>query len=217
MALSRGQLIDAAIEILHEGGLASLSMRNIAKRLDVQPGALYWHVKSKQDLLALVAERILAPDAAAAVEPSAAEPSATATATASDDAFDARAAAVGIRTALLSVRDGAEIVSLTNALQPGSLAPLRQLRALLGNGPDRDSLTAQQSEWGARVLSHYILGAVAEEQNRAELVRAGVLPAEAAERDDLESYLFGVDVILSGLTSAGVASSAIASGASSSE
>lgn len=186
MALSRGQLIDAAIEILHEGGLASLSMRNIAKRLDVQPGALYWHVKSKQDLLALVAERILETDAA--------------------DAVDARAAAVGIRAALLSVRDGAEIVSLTNALRPGSLAPLRQLRALLGGGPDGGRLTVQQSEWGARVLSHYILGAVAEEQNRAELVRAGVLPAEAAERDDLQRYLFGVDVILRGLTSAGVKS-----------
>ncbi|MBC7673951.1 MAG: TetR family transcriptional regulator, partial [Polaromonas sp.] len=60
MALSREHIVDAAMTILRSYGLASLSMRNLAKNLGVQPGALYWHVKSKQDLLVLLADRILA-------------------------------------------------------------------------------------------------------------------------------------------------------------
>jgi TetR/AcrR family tetracycline transcriptional repressor len=181
MALSREQLIDAAIAILRDHGLASLSMRNLAKELGVQPGALYWHVKSKQDLLALVAERILTTPAGTV------GPVAT--------SGDARQAAVEIRAALLSVRDGAEIVSLAHALHPRSLAPMRELRVILAR-----ALTQQQADWGARVLTHYILGAVAEEQNRAELARAGALPDDPRSDCTVEAYLFGVDVILGGLT-----------------
>lgn len=180
MALSREQLIDTAIAILRDNGLASLSMRNLAKELGVQPGALYWHVKSKQDLLTLVAERILTTPAGTSGQ-------------ALNDG-DARQATLQIRAALLTVRDGAEIVSLAHALDPRSLTPMRGLRLILAR-----ELTQQQADWGARVLTHYILGAVAEEQNRTELARAGLLPDDTRSDYTVEAYLFGIDVILSGL------------------
>lgn len=185
MALSREQLVQTAIAILRDHGLAALSMRNLAKQLVVQPGALYWHVKSKQDLLALVAERILA----GAVGPSS-----------TVGQYEiARDAAVRIRAALLTVRDGAEIVSLAQALDPRPLAPRSALRVILAR-----ELPPEQADLGARVLAHYILGAVAEEQNRAELALAGHVPDTRTEHT-VEVYIFGVDIILSGLKLAGTA------------
>ncbi|MBC7517629.1 MAG: TetR family transcriptional regulator [Microbacteriaceae bacterium] len=183
MALSREQIIDAAMTILSNYGLASLSMRNLAKNLGVQPGALYWHVKSKQDLLVLVAERILATT-----------PAWIGRAEAHSDRAAARQAALDIRTALTSVKDGAEVVSVAQALSPKQLAPLQRLRDTLPA-----NLTLRQAEWGVRALTHYILGAVAEEQTHAELILAGVAANEEWTADTTEAFIFGVDALLSGL------------------
>ena len=60
MALSRDAIGDAALRLVQAAGLSSLSMRGVATELNVAPGALYWHVDSKQELLALLAERIRA-------------------------------------------------------------------------------------------------------------------------------------------------------------
>ncbi|MFJ7912782.1 TetR/AcrR family transcriptional regulator C-terminal domain-containing protein [Kitasatospora sp. NPDC096204] len=49
--LDRGQVVDAALELLNEAGLDGLTLRAIAARLDVKAPALYWHVKDKQALL----------------------------------------------------------------------------------------------------------------------------------------------------------------------
>jgi TetR/AcrR family transcriptional regulator, tetracycline repressor protein len=181
MALSRQQIIDTGLEILRSYGLADLSMRRLARDLGVQPGALYWHVKNKQELLGVLAERILAPVAADA--------------SAGGAAAGSRRLARDIRAALLSVRDGADVVSLTQALDPQSLAPLRLLEALLSDG----GLPPEQARWGARTLMHFILGAVAEEQTRAELAGAGLVPPGFQELQADEAFDFGVDTILRGL------------------
>ncbi|MFS0702718.1 TetR family transcriptional regulator, partial [Cellulomonas sp. 179-A 4D5 NHS] len=60
MALTRAQVVAAALEILDEYGLGDLTMRRLAGSLGVQPGALYWHVANKQALLAEVADAIVA-------------------------------------------------------------------------------------------------------------------------------------------------------------
>ena len=64
MALNRDDVVDAAWHILQSYGLGDLSMRRLAKELEVQPGALYWHVANKQELLAVLAQRMVAPLAA---------------------------------------------------------------------------------------------------------------------------------------------------------
>ncbi|GAA2033212.1 TetR/AcrR family transcriptional regulator C-terminal domain-containing protein [Catenulispora yoronensis] len=51
MKLEREAIVDAAIKLLDEVGLDGLSMRRLAKDLDVQAPALYWHFKNKQELL----------------------------------------------------------------------------------------------------------------------------------------------------------------------
>ncbi|MDO4253029.1 MAG: helix-turn-helix domain-containing protein [Rothia sp. (in: high G+C Gram-positive bacteria)] len=59
MALSRPIIVDTAFRLLTRYGLADLSMRRLAQELDVAPGALYYHVKNKQDLLAALACKLL--------------------------------------------------------------------------------------------------------------------------------------------------------------
>ena len=184
MALSREQIVDAAMAILRSYGLASLSMRNLAKNLGVQPGALYWHVTSKQDLLVLLADRILATTT----------PARTDQVGARSDWSDARQAALDIRTALMSVKDGAEVVSVAQTLNPRQLAPLQPLRDTLPA-----DLSLRQAEWGVRALTHYILGAVAEEQTHAELILAGVAASEELTAYTTEAFIFGVDAFLRGL------------------
>ncbi|MFK0244693.1 TetR family transcriptional regulator [Amycolatopsis azurea] len=176
MKVTRTQIVDGAYELLRERGLSSLSMRRLALDLGVQPGALYYHVANKQELLAVVAARVLADFPASPADP--------------------RSAARDLRSALLRVRDGAEVVSFVQAYRPDVLTPTRALNRLFA-----EQFPARQAEWAARTIVHYVLGFVAEEQNRAELVRARIVEDEPAlERESAEAFLFGVDAILTGLT-----------------
>ena len=59
VALSREKILDTAFDVLRQFGLADLSMRRLATELGVAPGALYYHVRSKQELLSLLATRLL--------------------------------------------------------------------------------------------------------------------------------------------------------------
>ncbi|KAA2261067.1 TetR/AcrR family transcriptional regulator [Solihabitans fulvus] len=58
MKLTAERIIDAGMEIFAEGGYHALSMRQVAERLDAQAGSLYYHVKNKNALLQLMADRV---------------------------------------------------------------------------------------------------------------------------------------------------------------
>ncbi|MCX4447264.1 TetR/AcrR family transcriptional regulator C-terminal domain-containing protein [Streptomyces sp. NPDC087866] len=49
--IDRSRVADTALRLLNEVGLDGLSLRAIAKELDVKAPALYWHFKDKQELL----------------------------------------------------------------------------------------------------------------------------------------------------------------------
>ena len=61
MQLHKRDVVDAATAILDSFGIADLTMRRLARELNVSPGALYWHFANKQQLLGAVADRILQP------------------------------------------------------------------------------------------------------------------------------------------------------------
>src|SRR5262249_26576635 len=48
------RVVEAAIELAEEGGIAAVSMRSVAQRLGVTAMALYRHVASKDELLVLM-------------------------------------------------------------------------------------------------------------------------------------------------------------------
>ncbi len=57
--VKQDQIIEAALLLLQEGGLDALSLRDIARRLNMQAPALYWYFRNKENLIDLMAEAIL--------------------------------------------------------------------------------------------------------------------------------------------------------------
>jgi len=59
-ALSRERIVDAAIELLDHEGEDGLTFRSLATRLATGPGAIYWHIKNKDELLAAASDVVVA-------------------------------------------------------------------------------------------------------------------------------------------------------------
>lgn len=147
----------AALALLDEVGLADLSMRRIAARLDVQPSALYWHFASKQALLAELADRI--------------------TARISHRDSSVLDTARSIRDALFAYRDGAELVLSTYALRLGSSAAQNALfDALVAHGADCP-------EERSAAIMHFILGHATLVQQRMHADSYGAVLTATAEVD----------------------------------
>ena len=186
-AYTRADVVETALRILDEFGLADLSMRRLAGVLDVQPSALYWHVPNKQTLLALVSDQII--DRAAQVEPA-------------DFTVDERldwkrltlAESVAIRDALLAFRDGAEVVSSTLALGLGADGALARIRV----GIDAAGFEPEVARVAADSILFLVLGQVWHEQQRMQANSLGVVDnLITAESPNLE---IGIQLILQGLT-----------------
>jgi len=188
---SRDDVAEAALRILDDLGLPDLTMRRLAAALDVQPSALYWHFPNKQTLLAELADRIVATRRA----PGRGRP-----ADGEDDWQEGvRAEASALRDALLSYRDGAEVVSSTLALGLGSPETVDRLSRAVARG----GFDAETSRRAATALLHFVLGHVSHEQQRLQYDSLGVLAdAEASpldEDDPAAAFAFGVGLLVGGL------------------
>jgi AcrR family transcriptional regulator len=56
--LTREQIVTAAVELLDAEGLEGFNMRELGKRLDSAATAVYWHVGSKANLIALAGDHV---------------------------------------------------------------------------------------------------------------------------------------------------------------
>ncbi|MEJ1086960.1 TetR family transcriptional regulator [Microbacterium sp. Mu-80] len=151
----RHSVIDCALRLLDEVGLPDLSMRRIATELEVQPSALYWHFPHKQALLAGVADRILT----AVPEP--------------DPTADPSQVADAVLDALLTYRDGAEVVMSSYALRLGTPRAQRALAAALGGAPDVGPL--------ADAVFEFIVGHAMLLQQRMHAQSIGAVEPDAAD------------------------------------
>ncbi|MFC5059623.1 TetR/AcrR family transcriptional regulator C-terminal domain-containing protein [Saccharothrix xinjiangensis] len=59
-ALTLDRIVATAVDLLDADGVAGLTMRRLADRLAVAPPTLYWHVKTKDDVLDLAVDAIFA-------------------------------------------------------------------------------------------------------------------------------------------------------------
>lgn len=59
-ALNRDRIVQAAIELIDQQGLAALSARQLAARLGCKPMSLYNHIASMDDLLDAIVDELLA-------------------------------------------------------------------------------------------------------------------------------------------------------------
>ena len=60
-ALSRERIIGAAVELLDVAGEGGLTFRALAAHLKTGPGAIYWHVANKSELLSAAVDAVLGP------------------------------------------------------------------------------------------------------------------------------------------------------------
>jgi TetR/AcrR family tetracycline transcriptional repressor len=56
--LSKDSVVDRALKVADADGLEALTIRKLAQELGVTPMALYWHFRSKDELLLGLAERV---------------------------------------------------------------------------------------------------------------------------------------------------------------
>ncbi|MFC9279165.1 TetR/AcrR family transcriptional regulator [Streptomyces collinus] len=56
--LTADRIVRAAIELLDDEGLDGLNMRSLAKRLNSAATAVYWHIKTKDELVRLASDAI---------------------------------------------------------------------------------------------------------------------------------------------------------------
>ncbi|RZI97948.1 MAG: TetR family transcriptional regulator [Brevundimonas sp.] len=59
-ALSRERIVEVAIELLDEEGEGGLTFRALATRLATGPGAIYWHIANKGELLGAASDAVVA-------------------------------------------------------------------------------------------------------------------------------------------------------------
>ncbi|MEV5435718.1 TetR/AcrR family transcriptional regulator C-terminal domain-containing protein [Streptomyces sp. NPDC052682] len=98
--LDRRRVVDTALKLLNEAGLEGLTLRALARELDVKAPALYWHFKDKQALLdEMATEMYRRMVAGADLDPA--------------DTWQERLlkANRGLRDALRGYRDGAKVFS----------------------------------------------------------------------------------------------------------
>ena len=178
-------MLDGAIAILDEYGLADLTMRRLASSLGVQPGALYWHFPNKQTLLGAVADRILEP-VDAPVE---------------SDTWDDQIAELAhrLRNAMLAHRDGADLVAASFAARTTTT----RTRRLFVDAALRAEMSRSEAELTADTLLYYVLGQTVDEQARIQLDSVGALAEDASplfeSPDATARFDFGLRLFVGGV------------------
>ena len=59
-SLSRERIVEASIELLDSSGEEGLTFRALSERLATGPGAIYWHIANKSDLLTAACDAVVA-------------------------------------------------------------------------------------------------------------------------------------------------------------
>ncbi|MFD9700159.1 TetR/AcrR family transcriptional regulator C-terminal domain-containing protein [Lentzea sp. NPDC059081] len=145
--MNREAVVAEALALLDEAGLDAVSTRRLAARLNVEQPSLYWHFRTKKDLLAAMAQ--------AAMEPHAAEPLPLP----GDDWREWFLANTrSFRRTLLLRRDGARLHA--GSTPAGDLERIRhKMEFLVASGvPERDAQMAMLA------AGRYTVGCVLEEQ-----------------------------------------------------
>ena len=154
MSLSRESIVATALSLMDNYGLADVTMRRVASTLGVQPGALYYHVESKQALFAAMSEVILRDLPAFH----------------GGDVMRLRLWAARLHTLLLAHHGGAELVSSVLALGKWEASPGASIESsLLAQGYEPRIASA-----AAHGLVNLVLGHAFDEEQRIAAARLGL-------------------------------------------
>jgi AcrR family transcriptional regulator len=206
-ALSKERIVETAIEILDADGESALTVRALTARLATGPGAIYWHVAGKNELLAATTDDVIARVMTEVVRD--AEP---------------REAIRAIALGLFDAIDAHPWVDAQLYREPWQSA---MLQIFEGIGGQLQALSVP--EWAqfdsASALVNYVLGVAGQNAANARLVARGMdrstflataaarwaqldpaeypfvrqLATRLREHDDREQFLAGIDLILAGI------------------
>ncbi|WP_282083699.1 TetR/AcrR family transcriptional regulator [Streptomyces tendae] len=218
--LSRERIVTAAVELLDTVGERGLTFRALAERLSTGPGAIYWHITGKAELLGAATDAVVT----AAVT---AGPAGTA-----DSPQDAvRAVALGLFDATEAHPWLATQLATQLSRTPwGTVAP-RMFESL---GRQVQAMGVPEAHWftASSALMHYILGAAGQNAvNSASAANAGpsgsdvdrdeflgtvstawegldpdeypftrAVADQVRGHDDREQFLAGISLVLAGIT-----------------
>jgi AcrR family transcriptional regulator len=206
--LSRERIVEAAVELLDTVGEGGLTFRALAERLATGPGAIYWHVAGKTELLGAATDAVVA-------------------ITIARDDTDATPQEV-IRALALGVFDAIDAhpwVGTQLARTPWQ-PPMLRVFERIGREVQALQVPAAARFTSASALVNYILGVAGQnaanarahqpDTSRAEFL--DVVAAEWAEldpdqyafirsvagrlreHDDRAEFLAGIDLVLAGIT-----------------
>lgn len=182
MKLTKVLIVQSAIEILHERGLESVSMRSIAARLGVKAPALYNHVQNKQDILELISEEISKKVLARV------------------DENDSMASfSLVLRDELKKIRDSWKIFSETSPMTPVRMQMVAMFLTIL-----KQLGTSEESAMIGNMINNFILSFVADEylfSNTASPVEMIDIPSIFRMPDmSIESqFLIQLNILLDGV------------------
>jgi AcrR family transcriptional regulator len=205
--LSRQLIVEAAVELLDAEGEGGLTFRALSARLKTGPGAIYWHVANKSELLAAATDAVLVGALAADAAESTPEDAIRAVALSLFDAIDdhpwigAQLTQIASQTATLQIfeRIGSQVQALgvpagtefdsASALLNYILGVAGQnaanARAVPPGTTRSDVLGTESAVWAGLDLAEYpFLGTVA---------------GQLRDHDDRAQFLAGVDLILAGI------------------
>ncbi|MBT1184004.1 TetR family transcriptional regulator [Streptomyces sp. CJ_13] len=206
--LSRERIVSAAVELLDTVGERGLTFRVLAEHLATGPGAIYWHIAGKTELLDAATEAVVA-------------------ITLAGDETDAapervvRALALGVFDAI----DAHPWVGTQLARAPGQ-SPMLRIFERIGRQVQALQVPEAAQFTAASALTNYILGVAGQnaanarahrpDANRTELLDAVAaewaeldageyaftrsVAGQLREHDDRAEFLAGIDLILAGIT-----------------
>ena len=166
--LSLPTIVQAALDVLDDGGIDAVTIRAVGSKLGVQGAALYYHVASKQALLDEMGTEISRRVVAALTDRTAD----------GDWLADLSAYAHALRGEYLAHRDGARTFTgtlITDASVRKAQEPwLRRWQA--------DGVTATRSFDGLELVTAFVAGFVIEEQERLQSDPRRYSPADREKR-----------------------------------
>jgi AcrR family transcriptional regulator len=209
-SLSRDRIIEASIELLDHSGESGLTFRALSERLATGPGAIYWHIANKSDLLTAACDAIVARTMNAPLV--GATPEAT------------------IRTLALGMFDAIDAHPWVGSALTRAPGQLPIVRILEGIGQQVCALGVPDDKQWATVsaLLNYILGVGGQNAANGQLARTGGIDrsdflgavatvwsqldpheypfarsvaGQLRAHDDRMDFLTGIDLILRGIDS----------------
>jgi TetR/AcrR family tetracycline transcriptional repressor len=207
--VTRDAVVDAALELLAEGGLDAVSFRRIAARLNVSAPTLYWHVAHKRQLMDLMAEALMQRAGSDPVGPEPGQPWWEWLGAHAREMFQA----------LVATRD-APLVLAGNRPTASIFPVIERVLGFLVQG----GLSPGEAQQTLFVIGAYVIGSATEWQAEAERSAAEPLPDPADEelsarraavladqplmqaaiherlhRPHAETFEFGLDLLVQGM------------------